>query len=139
MRNCSPKRLSILIPSLLLLTNFQISSAQPGDPPGTIPLIPMATEAEVIVPVNVGTNGFTPSQTVRPEGQILFSFKNSSGLNNLEMRIDKVGGKRLREFKLRIPPKKNRYLEQIYLMPGDYVITEANHPDWKLTLKVISR
>lgn len=82
-------------------------------------------EAEVIT---VLSTGFQPSEITRPRGRFLILVDNQSGLDDLTFNLQRVGGERLREVK---QTKKERIVRQLEdLPPGEYQLTEAEHPDW---------
>lgn len=50
------------------------------------------------------------------------------------LRLDREAGGRVKEVRLR--SKKERAAGVFDLPPGDYLLTEANHPGWVCRIKV---
>ena len=59
---------------------------------------------------------------------------NRSGLEEVTLRVDRVAGPRLHE--VRVPREMLDWNEEINLTPGQYVLTEASHPDWVCRITV---
>ena len=86
---------------------------------------PAGVEAEVIT---ILLTGFKPSEITRPRGQFVILVDNQSGLDDLTLRLQRVGGQKLREVR---QTKKEQFVRQLEdLPPGEYQLTEAEHPDW---------
>ena len=84
--------------------------------------------------VTITPDGFQPQEIVRPAGAFLLSVTNRSGVDSLSVRIETEQHGRLRE-KL-LPLHTPYWREVINPPPGRYIITEANHPDWTLSVIV---
>lgn len=90
-------------------------------------------EAEVIT---ILPTGFNPSAVTRPRGRFLILVDNRSGLDEVTLRLDQVAGHRLREVRL---TKEERILRRVEdLPPGEYLLTEADHPDWACRITITS-
>ena len=89
-------------------------------------------EAELVV---VGPNGFEPAEITRPAGQFLLIVDNRSGLEQVQVRVERVTG-RERLHDVGLSKEEFTWNTLLRLPPGDYVLTEASHPDWvcRLTL-----
>ncbi len=86
---------------------------------------PAGVEAEVIT---ILSSGFQPAEITRPRGQFLILVDNQSGLDDLTLRLQRVGGQKLNEVR---QTRKERIVRQVEnLPPGEYQLTEAEHPDW---------
>lgn len=83
------------------------------------------TEVELIT---VRPYGFEPATIGRPHGKFVLMIDNRSKLADISVRLDRVQGGRLKE----VPMQKGRvnWFEHQNLPPGDYLLTEANHPAW---------
>ena len=89
-------------------------------------------EGELVV---VGPNGFEPAEITRPAGSFLLIVDNRSGLEQVRVRVERVTG-RERLHDVPLSRKEYSWNTLLRLPPGDYVLTEAGHPDWvcRLTL-----
>ncbi len=79
--------------------------------------------------------GFNPSEITRPHKRFLVVVDNQSGLEEITLRLDRVAGRRVREVRRRREEMLWRQVED--LPPGEYLLNEANHPDWtcRITIK----
>jgi hypothetical protein len=68
---------------------------------------------------------------------IYLTVNNLSNVNELVLRLEREAGGRVREMKLR--SKKERSAGALDLPPGNYLLTEANHPGWVCRIKVCPR
>ena len=78
--------------------------------------------------ITLQPEGFEPSELTRPAGPFLLAFKNRSGQDDISLQVTVANG--AREQTVRMPPGKHRSLNRLDLPPGQYVITEASHPEW---------
>lgn len=78
--------------------------------------------------VTLRRTGFSPTQIVRPKGPFVLIIENRSGLNQAALRIDRVGKEHVNAASL--PRKRALWSSVLDLEPGQYALTEANHPDW---------
>jgi hypothetical protein len=90
-------------------------------------------EGEII---EVTPHGFEPSQISRPHKHFILVFDNHSGVSQVELRLDREHGARLREISL--PRGKRTWSDDLDLSPGRYVLTEANHPSWRCDINIAS-
>lgn len=91
-------------------------------------------ESEVIT---VLATGFNPSEITRPRGPFLILFENRTGLDEINLRLDRVAGGRLREVRQSKQEPITRQLED--LPPGEYLLTEAAHPEWACRITITPR
>ena len=89
-------------------------------------------EAEVIT---ILPTGFNPSEITRPHGRFLILIDNRSGSEEITLRLDQRAGHRLRELRRTKEEPIARQIED--LPPGEYLLTEANNPEWvcRITIK----
>ena len=73
-------------------------------------------------------SGFSPSSVSLPKGRLLLGIDNRTGFEDLVFHLDRISGNRIKEVK----PRKGRhdYREVYDLSPGNYVLSEASHPQW---------
>ncbi len=88
-------------------------------------------EVEVIT---VRASGFEPSAITRPQGRFMLAINNHTGLGELSLRLDRVRGNRLHE--VRMPKGRIRWNHVFNLPPGDYLLSEENHPEWACRIKM---
>ena len=89
-------------------------------------------EAELVV---VGARGFEPAEITRPARPFLLLVDNRSGLEQVQVRVERVAG-RERLHDVGLSRKNYSWNTLLRLPPGEYVLTEAGHPNWvcRLTL-----
>ena len=95
--------------------------------------IAQRVEAEVVV---LHRWGFDPATLTRPKGKFILVVDNRSGVVDLDLRLDKVAGSRVNEAHA-ADHRQHDWINAVDLQPGDYQLTEANHPKWmcKITIK----
>lgn len=98
-----------------------------GGPPG---------ERVEIELVTILPDGFHPEEITRPKGVFIIAVENRSGLEDIELLLDREAGSRLRQ--VRIPVNKLNWKEGLDLTPGRYVLTEATNPDRKFYINITS-
>jgi hypothetical protein len=72
--------------------------------------------------------GFEPAQIARPPGRFLLAVDNRTGLGEVEFRLEREHGARLRE--VHVNRRGRGWREPVSLPPGTYRLTEATHPEW---------
>jgi hypothetical protein len=90
------------------------------------------TELVTILPT-----GFNPSAITRPHGRFLILIDNRSGLEEVNVKLDRVGGHTLRAVRRMKDQLIWRQIED--LPPGEYLLTEGDHPDWVCRIKITPR
>jgi hypothetical protein len=88
-------------------------------------------EGEIIA---VTPHGFEPSQLSRPHKHFVLVLDNQSGLNQIELRLDREKGGRVRE--VQVIHEKRNWSDDLDLPPGRYVLSEANHPSWSCSITI---
>jgi hypothetical protein len=73
-------------------------------------------------------DGFEPTAVSWPKGRFLLAINNHSGVNDITLLLDREVGGRVKEVTLKM--RKQRGVGMLDLPPGNYVLTEANHPGW---------
>ena len=82
-------------------------------------------------------DGFEPNEIRRPQGAFILGVDNRSGVETIELRFVRAEGQRLSV--LESPKRKISWREVVDLAPGQYVLSEANHPDWTCTVTILPR
>jgi hypothetical protein len=72
--------------------------------------------------------GFEPSEITVPKGPLYLALENQSDSRVLNWSLSRENGAKVKESEL--PRKKKHHKEVFNLPPGNYVLTEANQPDW---------
>ena len=87
--------------------------------------------------VTVRPNGFEPSEITEPKGLFVLAVENRSGLQTIQLRLDAVTGNRINDRP--IPRNKHDLAQALDLPPGQYVLSEAYHPDWRCTITITAK
>jgi hypothetical protein len=72
--------------------------------------------------------GFEPARIARPAGRFLLGVDNRTGLEDVQFRLEREHGEKLRE--VRVNSRGRGWREPLSLPPGTYRLTEAAHPEW---------
>lgn len=91
-------------------------------------------EAELIT---VTPKGFDPPEIKRPAGQVFLLLENRSGASDLTFELNRIAGSKLKEVNLKKGTLSWRPL--VDLTPGDYALTEVNHPDWVCKITITAK
>ena len=84
--------------------------------------------------ITIYPHGFEPGRIQRRPGPCFLAIDNKSGIRDLTVRLDRVGGNRLKEGKLK---KEKYHLREILdLTPGQYLLTEQVHRNWRCEIVV---
>jgi hypothetical protein len=89
----------------------------------------------VLITINRG--GFYPAALSRPKGKFFLMVENRSEQREVDMRLDRVTGARMR--KVKVPGGQLDWTELLDLNPGEYRLTEANNPDWGCHITITSQ
>lgn len=81
--------------------------------------------------------GFEPSSITRPQGTFILLLDNRSGLTAVQINLDGDGGGRLRQKS--IPREDPDWSDVLDLPPGDYLLTEADHPEWSCKINIMPK
>lgn len=84
--------------------------------------------------VTIRPTGFDPAEVTLPRGRFLLAVDNRSGLNELTFRLDREGDGRLHE--ARMTRGRLAWRKVIDPAAGDYILTEATHPDWVCRVRI---
>jgi len=95
---------------------------------------PTRLETELIT---IRRAGFEPAEIKRPQGSFFLFVDNRSGYRGPQLRLDRVAGSRLREVLL--GPNQFHWDDVVDLPPGNYVLTEAAHPNWICHITITAR
>jgi len=95
-----------------------------------------ATQPEAEL-VTITPTGFEPTEITRHQGSFLFAVDNRSGLDEVELYLERETGSRLDVTLSR--KRKLAWREIVDLPPGRYVLRAADYNDWRCTITVIPR
>lgn len=97
------------------------------------PLPDERVESEI---VTIRPTGFEPSRITRPPGKFYLFVENLTGLGEVNLRLEALGAARL--FDVRVPLAKRDWRQLVELPPGEYSVTEADHPNWVCRVTIAS-
>jgi hypothetical protein len=107
------------------------SLARPA-PPSNIQIEKFEIEVITIRPA-----GFEPQEITRPRGLFGIAVENRTGLPEVLLRLDREGGERVQE--AQVTRQKLNWKQGLDLPPGQYVLTEANNPDWVCRITITDK
>jgi hypothetical protein len=87
--------------------------------------------------ITVRPTGFERTQITRPKGLFGIAVENRSGLADITLRLDQEGGPRL--FQVPLVREKLSWKQGLDLLPGSYVLTEANNSNWICHITITER
>lgn len=92
-------------------------------------------QAAVPVPANLDARvivlrqlGFEPSQITHTKGRFLLVVHNRSGLQDVQFSLAREAGPHVVD--VRTPKEQPNWRSIIDLTPGNYILTDADHPEW---------
>lgn len=83
--------------------------------------------------VTVLRTGFEPLEISRPRGPFFLEVDNRSE-GDVNLRLERLGHERLKARALLTTAPE--WQEELNLPPGDYVLSDANHPDWTCRITI---
>jgi hypothetical protein len=81
--------------------------------------------------------GFEPAEVTLKAEPFLLAVDNRSGVHEPVFRVDRVAGGRL--YEVRMAKGRLAWRRMVDLSPGDYVLTEATHPDLVCRITITPR
>lgn len=91
-------------------------------------------EAELIT---IEPHGFEPARITRSQGRFLLGIDNRSGLENIQLRLERAEGGRVPALEAR--NRRLSWREEVDLPPGQYVIRATNQHEWSCLITITSR
>lgn len=79
-------------------------------------------------------HGFEPRAFTVPTGRVLLVVLNRTGIRQVKLRLGVLGALPLRDVTL--PVGRLAWREVVDLLPGSYVVSEADHPNWTCAVTV---
>ena len=86
------------------------------------------------VTLTLRSEGFDPSEIMRPAGPFMLSVDNRSGLDKVTLALRRGDGNKVLEIK--VLDRYGDWSERIELQPGRYTLSETGHPDWKCSFLI---
>ena len=101
--------------------------------PGRLASVPLS---DVIRVENVILTrfGFEPSSIVRSQAEFILFVENRSEVGDVDLRLDRVAGNRVHQ--QHVPKERPDWRDLFKLEPGDYILTEANHPTFTCNIRI---
>ena len=87
--------------------------------------------------VTLYSKGFRPVQITRPSGHFLLALDNRSGVDDIVLRLERLGLNYLKRG--RFSRTKLRQREVLDLEAGQYLLLVEGHPEWTCSLTIIGR
>ena len=87
--------------------------------------------------ITLQQTGFEPNEIKRPQGVFILGVDNRTGLEAIDLRLVRADGQRLNILQTR--KRKLSWREVVDLAPGQYLLSEANHPDWTCSVVILPR
>jgi hypothetical protein len=84
--------------------------------------------------ITLRPDGFDPAAVLWAKGKFFLTIDNRSNVNEITLLLERQAGSRVKEIKSRM--RKERSAGVLDLPPGDYLLTEANHPQWVCRIKI---
>jgi len=79
-------------------------------------------------------SGFEPREITRPQGPFILGVDNRTGLDGVELQLNRAGGTRVNALQTR--KRKISWRDIVDLAPGHYVVSEVNHPEWSCQITI---
>lgn len=88
--------------------------------------------------ITLTPDGYIPSQISRHKGKFLLMVDDRSGLSETSQKLERVigagNGEKLKE--ANVKRTQTLWTEEYDLSPGEYLLTEINHPSWKCIITI---
>jgi len=143
-------RLGLSLFALALVVSFALAnvrarravSSSETTPPKTTTLISATATQRRIADfeselITITPHGFEPQEITRPQGRVLLMVDNQSDLAVTSLQLTREAGPRLNE--MRVTREQPNWSEAIDLSPGNYLLTESEHPDWRCRITITAR
>lgn len=85
------------------------------------------------LPIQLKFHGFFPREIQRPAGFYYLTVGNVSREKEMTLRFDRQGGERMFDVNL---TRQRPWRQTVFLAPGTYFLTEANHPQWECRITI---
>ena len=94
-----------------------------------------------VLRVTIRPTGFEPSEINHTNKSFYFAIDNQSGLDNVQLKLEREVGNSSRyvEHVFELPTGRLRGGAMKSLPPGQYLLTEAQHPEWVCRITISPR
>lgn len=124
--------LLLLISGVLIMARWNGSDALPSAP--SQGKMDSKLEAEL---VTITPTGFEPAEIRRPQGRFLLAIDNRTGLDSIEVYLERETGSRAKDSFAR--KGKLAWREAIDLPAGTYILRAANDENWRCRITLTAR
>lgn len=127
---------SLIIACLVLLAGFVLVSALTFRKPRSSSSTQSNSHKQHIdaVVVTLQPTGFEPKEINRARGLFLLVVDNRSNNPDITLRLDHESGRR--EHEERVNGGRIDWQKPFDLHPGNYVLSEASHPNWVCNIRI---
>jgi len=123
----------LLVFGVLILAHWNRGDLVPTEaatiPDGQRPQTPLQAELVTITPT-----GFEPAEITRPQGRFLFAIDNRSGLDEVDLYLERETSGRVNVSLSR--RGKLAWREAIDLLPGTYLLRAGNDESWRCRITI---
>ena len=119
-------------PPVMVFPKVVKRAPAPSLPQRTRPIADFESELITITP-----HGFEPREITRPLGPFLLMVDNRSGVAATALALTSEAGQRACE--MRVPREEPNWSDVVNLLPGHYVLTEADHPRWSCRITITAQ
>ena len=127
--------LTIILGLLVVATASRAVFERRTSPPAASPNESVRSSVQLRTPSTVPAHvlvlrpmGFEPAEVSWPKDRFFLVIENHTNVSDITLNLDREVGGRVKEVKLKM--KKQRAAGIFDLPPGNYLLTEANHPGW---------
>jgi len=87
-----------------------------------------------VEPITLRRDGFEPGSIMRSHGRFILAVDNRSRLENLVFVVERINGNRQAERRMR--GRELRWRPLLNLSPGEYILTETTHLEWRCAITI---
>jgi hypothetical protein len=88
------------------------------------------------VTITLTASGFEPVEIKRPAGPVIIALSNHTGLDQVNLRLEVEGGRARRIIERKLPRGRVKFSSKVDLPAGQFVLSEADHPEWVCHINV---
>lgn len=100
-------------------------------------LSPEQSESEAVELVTLRPDGFMPAEMTLPAKGFYLALSNRSREESITLRLEREQGARVIE--MTVPKGMPHWGQRLNLPQGNYLLTVAEHPQWKCRIRVEKR
>jgi hypothetical protein len=84
--------------------------------------------------LTIRPTGFEIKEMTISAGDYFVVVHNATGLNQFSLRVERETGERI--YDVRLPRFRKYWKQMVHLIPGRYLISEIDHPEWNCVITV---